>query len=110
MPQVQDVGLIFLSAMASAIVHEGVGKGTAEAEILGTTLLTLTLSTFIVGLLIIVVGNAALLTLLVCCNLPTETWPYMSKRYMPVQVMSLRLLKYKPGLDSIHFFSSLAVV
>ena len=57
--QVQDVGLIFLSAMATSIVHEGLGKKTAEADILGTTLLTLTASTFIVGLLIIIVGEPA---------------------------------------------------
>ena len=55
--QVQDVGLIFLSAMASSIVHEGLKKETADADILGTTLLTLTASTFIVGLLIILVGK-----------------------------------------------------
>ena len=53
----QDVGLIFLSAMASSIVHEGLKKETADADILGTTLLTLTASTFIVGLLIILVGK-----------------------------------------------------
>lgn len=58
--QVQDVGLIFLSAMATAIVHEGTAKGIEKADILGTTLLTLTLSTFIVGLLIILVGKLAL--------------------------------------------------
>ena len=56
--QVQDVGLIFLSAMASSIVHEGLSKKTAEADILGTTLLTLTASTFVVGLLIILVGES----------------------------------------------------
>ena len=61
--QVQDVGLIFLSAMASAIVHEGSKKGTPESEILGTTLLTLTASTFVVGLLIIIVGEEAPLLL-----------------------------------------------
>ena len=52
------MGLIFLSAMASSIVHEGLDKKTADADILGTTLLTLTASTFIVGLLIILVGES----------------------------------------------------
>ena len=54
--QVQDVGLIFLSAMATAIAHDGLSKGVPKAEILGTTLATITVSTFIVGLLIILVG------------------------------------------------------
>jgi len=61
--QVQDVGLIFLSAMATSIVHEGMSYKLPTEEILGTTLFTLTLSTFIVGLLIILVGGAPDLTL-----------------------------------------------
>ena len=55
--QVQDVGLIFLSSMATSIVHEGMSNKSPKEEILGTTLFTLTLSTFIVGLLIILVGE-----------------------------------------------------
>ena len=54
--QVQDVGLIFLSAMATSIADEGHKKGLPTREILGTTLITVTLSTFLVGVLIVLVG------------------------------------------------------
>lgn len=55
--QVQDVGLIFLSAMASSIASGGLKKHDSPEDIMGTTLLTLTISTFLVGLLIIIVGE-----------------------------------------------------
>lgn len=54
------MGLIFLSAMATSIAHEGLSKGAPKAEVLGTTLVTVTVSTFIVGLLIVLVGGALL--------------------------------------------------
>lgn len=59
--QVQDVGLIFLSAMATAIADSGLDKHESKADILGTTLVTLTLSTLVVGFLIILVGQPQLL-------------------------------------------------
>lgn len=55
--QVQDVGLIFLSSMATSIAREGVANGIPTSDILGTTLVTITISTLLVGLLIILVGK-----------------------------------------------------
>lgn len=55
--QVQDVGLIFLSAMASAVVNECYSAHVSEADTVATALLTLTLSTSLVGLLIILTGE-----------------------------------------------------
>ena len=54
--QVQDVGLIFLSAMATSVAHECAKAGVGPASTLGTALLTLTGSTFAVGVVIIIVG------------------------------------------------------
>ena len=39
--QVQDVGLIFLSAMATSIAHLSTAEGFSAQEALGTTLVTL---------------------------------------------------------------------
>ena len=55
--QVQDVGLIFLSAVATSVVHLGKEAGIKDEEILGTTLVTLLLMTFAVGILIILTGE-----------------------------------------------------
>jgi hypothetical protein len=57
---VQDVGLIFLSAMATSVVELGTRKGLEEKVILGSALVTLTLSTALVGLLIVLVGASGL--------------------------------------------------
>ncbi|KDD74914.1 hypothetical protein H632_c991p0, partial [Helicosporidium sp. ATCC 50920] len=58
--QVQDVGLIFLSAAASGIVHELTkhpGEGSAEPrDVLATCLVALTAATAVVGVLIILTG------------------------------------------------------
>ncbi len=54
--QVQDVGLIFLSAMASSIALLCKEDGYEPREALGTSLLTLAIATFIVGILIVLVG------------------------------------------------------
>ena len=59
--QVQDVGLIFLSAMASSIAMLCEEDGYEPREALGTSLLTLAISTFIVGILIVLVGVRSLL-------------------------------------------------
>ncbi|GAB4817875.1 hypothetical protein N2152v2_004921 [Parachlorella kessleri] len=48
--QVQDVGLIFLSAMASSIAVLCAEAGRDAATALGTSLLTMTVCTFLVGL------------------------------------------------------------
>ena len=56
--QVQDVGLIFLSAMASSIALLCKEDGYEPREALGTSLLTLAIATFIVGILIVLVGSA----------------------------------------------------
>ncbi|BDA44720.1 Uncharacterized protein C24H6.11c [Coccomyxa sp. Obi] len=61
--QVQDVGLIFLSAMATSIAHLCEKNGYDPHEALGTSLLTLAISTFIVGFLIVLVGHFRLATL-----------------------------------------------
>ncbi len=55
--QVQDVGLIFLSAMATSIVETCTKAGKDSATTLGTVLLTLLLTTFLVGVLIILTGD-----------------------------------------------------
>lgn len=55
--QVQDVGLIFLSAMATSIVEACSKAGKDSATTLGTVLLTLLLTTFLVGVLIILTGD-----------------------------------------------------
>jgi hypothetical protein len=55
--QVQDVGLIFLSAMATSIVETCSKAGKDSATTLGTVLLTLLLTTFLVGVLIILTGD-----------------------------------------------------
>ena len=47
--QVQDVGLIFLSAMASSVATLCVDAGKDAATALGTALLTMTTATFLVG-------------------------------------------------------------
>ena len=55
--QVQDVGLIFLSAMASAVVQQCGEAGWGEADTLATVLATLTLATAVVGVLIVGTGG-----------------------------------------------------
>lgn len=55
--QVQDVGLIFLSAMGSSIATLTLDAGKEAAVALGTSLLTMTISTFFVGLGTFFVGT-----------------------------------------------------
>ena len=54
--QVQDVGLIFLSAMTTAIAHICREQGLDAREALGSSLLTIALSTFVVGALVVLTG------------------------------------------------------
>mmetsp|Transcript_15625 Transcript_15625/g.43700 ORF Transcript_15625/g.43700 Transcript_15625/m.43700 type:complete len:952 (-) Transcript_15625:452-3307(-) len=55
--QVQDVGLIFLSAMTSSIVLYGEENDLPFEETLSTALLTITVSTTIVGVLIVMIAK-----------------------------------------------------
>lgn len=57
--QVQDVGLIFLSAMATSVVEASRKAGKDNDVTLGTVLVTLLLTTFLVGVLIILTGTCA---------------------------------------------------
>lgn len=57
--QVQDVGLIFLSAMATSIAVLCEQQGYSREEALGTSLITLAISTFLVGFFIVLLGEAA---------------------------------------------------
>jgi len=54
---VQDVGLIFLSAIASAVVGECAAAGWSPENTLSTVLMAVTAATGIVGLLIICTGG-----------------------------------------------------
>ena len=55
--QVQDVGLIFLSAMTTAIAHTCREQDLDTREALGSSLLTIAVSTFVVGLLVVLTGT-----------------------------------------------------
>ena len=55
--QVQDVGLIFLSAMASSVAALCTAAGRDAASALGTSLLTMAASTLLVGLGLVAVGG-----------------------------------------------------
>ncbi|KAK9845896.1 hypothetical protein WJX81_005443 [Elliptochloris bilobata] len=68
--QVQDVGLIFLSAMATSIAGLCTAEGLTAEEALGTTLVTLVISTFLVGMLIVLVGYLKLASLVQYVPLP----------------------------------------
>lgn len=54
--QVQDVGLIFLSAIASAVVQQCVGAGVPPADTLATVLAAISLTTATVGIAIVCTG------------------------------------------------------
>ncbi|CAD7702019.1 unnamed protein product [Ostreobium quekettii] len=68
--QVQDVGLIFLSTMASSIMSSAIEKNMKPEEALGATLVTLSLSTLIVGLLVTTTGYLKLAGLVQYVPLP----------------------------------------
>lgn len=55
--QVQDVGLIFLSAMATSVVKACKQAGQERDVTQGTVLVTLLLTTLLVGVLIILTGK-----------------------------------------------------
>lgn len=54
----QDVSLIFQSAMATSIAAMCAAAGYRPEEALGTTLVTLVIATFVAGVLIMLVGAA----------------------------------------------------
>jgi hypothetical protein len=56
---VQDVGLIFLSAMATSCAEIGQEVGLNTAEVVGTAMLTLTVATTLVGIMTWLVGESA---------------------------------------------------
>ncbi|OWZ15039.1 Sulfate Permease [Phytophthora megakarya] len=63
MGQVQDAGLIFLSAMCSSIIktlHETRGDDFSMEEVLATTLFTMAVSTAVLGAALIVTGKLRL--------------------------------------------------
>ena len=55
----QDVSLIFQSAMATSIAAMCAAAGYRPEEALGTTLVTLVIATFVAGVLIMLVGARA---------------------------------------------------
>ncbi|KAG2448594.1 hypothetical protein HYH02_006485 [Chlamydomonas schloesseri] len=67
--QVQDVGLIFLSAMATDIALQVTGPDSGRVA-LGSALCTMTLSTFIVGLLTVLVAKLKLADMVSYVPLP----------------------------------------
>jgi SulP family sulfate permease len=68
--QVQDVGLIFLSAMASGVVDDCKQAGISDLDTLATALATLTVATTTVGLLIVLTGALKLASFVQFCPLP----------------------------------------
>jgi SulP family sulfate permease len=55
---IQDVGLIFLSSMATSIADIGREEGLADSVVVGTALLNMAVATLLVGLLTWVVGES----------------------------------------------------
>ena len=53
----QDVGLIFLSAMATDIANTCAAAGLPVADAIGTTLVTFCVATWIVGAFTMLVGE-----------------------------------------------------
>ena len=68
--QVQDAGLIFLSAMASSIVAHCTHKGADDTTIISTVLVTLSLATFLLGCLLIVIARLKLASLVQYLPMP----------------------------------------
>eukprot|EP00048_Salpingoeca_helianthica_P005435 m.87854 g.87854 ORF g.87854 m.87854 type:complete len:936 (+) comp13596_c0_seq1:303-3110(+) len=68
--QVQDAGLIFLSAMASSIVSQTRERGATHDEILATVLCWLALSTAMLGLGLMITGTFRLASLVQYLPMP----------------------------------------
>ncbi len=52
----QDVGLVFLSGMATSIAAAAVADGQTAEQVLGTALVTLSIATALVGVVAYLVG------------------------------------------------------
>jgi SulP family sulfate permease len=68
--QVQDAGLIFLSAMASSVVHHAKLGGKNAEGVLATTLVILALSTALLGVALMVTGRLKLAQLVAYLPMP----------------------------------------
>ncbi|KFM27903.1 Uncharacterized protein C24H6.11c [Auxenochlorella protothecoides] len=68
--QVQDVGLIFMSAMATSIAGLATAQGQGADVALGTSLLTMTISTTVVGIATLLVARYKLAELVQYLPLP----------------------------------------
>lgn len=69
-PQVQDVGIIFLSAIASGIVEDCTTAGLDSRDTISTTLVGLSLVTLLCGIAIAITGSLRLASLVQFCPLP----------------------------------------
>eukprot|EP00957_Ditylum_brightwellii_P056065 4248920-Ditylum_brightwellii.AAC.1 len=70
--QVQDAGLIFLSAMSSKIADEIIKDGGTTDEILSTTIVTLGLATASLGVVLILMGKFKLADVVAYLPLPVR--------------------------------------
>ena len=77
--QVQDVSLIFQSAMATSIAAMCAAAGYQPEEALGTTLVTLVIATFVAGVLIMLVGA--------CVSM----WFIMASKHAPIRIALCKL-------------------
>eukprot|EP00055_Hartaetosiga_balthica_P012536 m.61143 g.61143 ORF g.61143 m.61143 type:complete len:1064 (-) comp7982_c0_seq1:318-3509(-) len=68
--QVQDAGLIFLSSMASSIVHYCEENGSSRDETFATVLVWLALSTALLGVALIITGKLKLASLVQYLPMP----------------------------------------
>jgi len=68
--QVNDAGLIFLSGMATDIVSKCHQAGIPDDEMMATTLVTLAVSTFLLGAMLIVAGHFNAATLMQYLPMP----------------------------------------
>ena len=68
--QVQDAGLIFLSAIASNVAQHGAGVGAAPAAVVATTLFTHGACTAALGVMLIVAGRLKLASLVQYLPMP----------------------------------------
>ncbi len=83
--QVQDVGLIFLSAIASAVVQQCVGAGVPPADTLATVLAAISLTTATVGIAIVCTGACCARCPAACRRQPParpDGWRFIG-RYRP---------------------------
>ena len=68
--QVQDAGLIFLSAMSNRIANSIINEGGTDEEVLSTTIVLLGLSTTCLGAVLIVAGRLKVADMVAYLPLP----------------------------------------